>query len=85
MTIVGSTIKLAHELGATVVAEGVETLPQWSHLAALNCDIAQGHLVGVPQPAEELTRHLTETERSMRPALRLAEAPAVPRASVLAG
>ena len=59
--IVGSTIKLAHALGATVVAEGVETRAQWEHLAALNCDIAQGYLIGVPQPADELTPHLIES------------------------
>jgi len=53
--IVGSTIHLAHALGATVVAEGVETLEQWNHLAALGCDAAQGYFVGYPQPAEVLT------------------------------
>ncbi len=56
--IVGSTIALAHALGATVVAEGVETIGQWRHLATLGCDLAQGHLIGTPQPADQLRREL---------------------------
>jgi diguanylate cyclase (GGDEF)-like protein len=58
--IVGSTIHLAHALGATVVAEGVETLEQWNHLAALGCDVAQGYFIGHPVPADELTPMLVE-------------------------
>ena len=56
--IVGSTIRLAHALGATVVAEGVETIEQWNHLHSLGCDVAQGYLIGPPQPANELTEKL---------------------------
>jgi diguanylate cyclase len=44
--IVRSTIELAHTLGATVVAEGVEARDQWDHLVHLGCDVAQGFLVG---------------------------------------
>jgi diguanylate cyclase (GGDEF)-like protein len=64
--IVRSTIDLAHTLGATVVAEGVEDQLQWEHLAGFGCDIAQGYLIGKPLPAAELTRRLTN-----RPALRI--------------
>ncbi len=56
--IVRSTVELAHTLNATVVAEGVETPAQWSHLAALGCDIAQGLLVGPPVPADVLTARI---------------------------
>ncbi len=56
--IVGSTIQLAHALGATIVAEGVETIGQWQHLQTLGCDLAQGYLVGPPQPADQLRREL---------------------------
>jgi diguanylate cyclase (GGDEF)-like protein len=59
-TIVRSTIELAHKLGATVVAEGIETDEQWHRLADLGCDIAQGYLIGKPLAANELQRRLTE-------------------------
>jgi EAL domain-containing protein (putative c-di-GMP-specific phosphodiesterase class I) len=48
-------VELAHTLGATVIAEGVETRVQWECLAALGCDIAQGYFVGRPLPPEDLT------------------------------
>ena len=67
--IVRSTIELAHTLGATVVAEGVETPQQWHHLASLGCDIAQGYLIGRPLPAGELAQRLTN-----KPALRVVAA-----------
>ena len=51
--IVLSTIELAHSLGLSVVAEGVEDEAAWRHLASLGCDEAQGHLVARPMPAIE--------------------------------
>jgi diguanylate cyclase (GGDEF)-like protein len=47
-TIVQSTIQLAHTLGASVVAEGVETPEQLDRLRALGCDLAQGYFIGRP-------------------------------------
>ena len=44
--IVRSTIDLAHNLGITVVAEGVETAEAWNLLRELKCDQAQGYLHG---------------------------------------
>ena len=52
--IVGSTIDLAHALGAAVVAEGIETEAELERLAELACDLAQGYFVGRPLPAGEL-------------------------------
>ena len=50
--IVSSIIDLAHNLGLTVTAEGIET-PQTLHrLRELGCDTAQGYLIGKPSPAE---------------------------------
>jgi EAL domain-containing protein (putative c-di-GMP-specific phosphodiesterase class I) len=43
-----STIRMAHQLELEVVAEGVETREQWSLLADLGCDVAQGYLVARP-------------------------------------
>ena len=53
-TILRGSIDLAHAIGATVVAEGVETSEQWELVNALGCDLAQGFLVGRPMPADEI-------------------------------
>ena len=52
--IVRSTIRLAHSLGAVVVAEGVETMTELGQLALHGCDIAQGYLIGRPVPPDEV-------------------------------
>ena len=51
--IVRSTVDLAHNLGLTAVAEGVETQIVWKLLRALGCDLAQGYYFGKPVPAAE--------------------------------
>ncbi len=53
--IVRTCILLGHELGMTVVAEGVETDAQLGELEEMGCDIAQGYLFTAPLPAGELT------------------------------
>ena len=57
--IVRSTIDLAHNLGLSVVAEGVETAKAWKLLAGLNCDEIQGYFVAKPMPADTLADWLT--------------------------
>lgn len=51
-TIVRSTIDLAHNLGLTVVAEGVENDASLNALRALECDEAQGYHISRPMPSE---------------------------------
>ena len=51
--IVRSTIDLAHNLGLTVVAEGVETAAIQDRLRALHCDEAQGYHIARPLPADD--------------------------------
>ncbi|MCW2609649.1 MAG: hypothetical protein JWM15_895 [Cryptosporangiaceae bacterium] len=51
--IVGAIIDLAHALGLSVVAEGVETEEQLRILRELGCDVAQGFLMGKPMPKDE--------------------------------
>ena len=51
--IVRSTIELAHNLGLSVVAEGLETVKAWAMLARLGCDEGQGYYVCKPMPQEQ--------------------------------
>jgi diguanylate cyclase (GGDEF)-like protein/PAS domain S-box-containing protein len=56
--IVRSTIDLAHNLGMTVVAEGVEDEAALDMLIEYGCDSAQGYYFTEPCPADELTTWL---------------------------
>jgi EAL domain-containing protein (putative c-di-GMP-specific phosphodiesterase class I) len=53
--VIETIVAMAHALGKTLVAEGVETLAQQAYLAALGCDAVQGFLYGRPAPAAEFT------------------------------
>ncbi|HMC15120.1 MAG TPA: GGDEF domain-containing protein [Albitalea sp.] len=53
--IVRSTIDLAHNLGISVVAEGVENAQVWNMLRQLDCDQAQGYHMGRPMPLAEFS------------------------------
>jgi diguanylate cyclase (GGDEF)-like protein len=53
--IVGHVIALAHDLGMTVVAEGVDTATQHSLLRRLDCDRATGPFFGVDLAADDVT------------------------------
>jgi EAL domain-containing protein (putative c-di-GMP-specific phosphodiesterase class I) len=52
--IVKAVIELAHGLGLTATAEGVETTEQLALLREMGCDIAQGYLIAQPLVAGEL-------------------------------
>lgn len=58
VAIVTSAIQLAHSLGMTVVAEGIENGDALAELERLGCDTAQGYHLARPMPAEALTRWL---------------------------
>ena len=45
-------VSMAHALGMTVVAEGVETTQQFRALQALGCDEVQGYLIALPLAAD---------------------------------
>jgi EAL domain-containing protein (putative c-di-GMP-specific phosphodiesterase class I) len=52
--LVRSTIELGHNLGLSVVAEGVETPHARERLATYGCDLAQGFLYSKPLPPQRL-------------------------------
>jgi len=53
--IVAAVVSMAHALGMTAVAEGVETAGQVAELRALGCDLAQGYYFARPQPPSAIT------------------------------
>jgi diguanylate cyclase (GGDEF)-like protein len=59
--IAAAMIAMAHRLGLSVVAEGVERAEQMAFLREQHCDRAQGFLMGAPLPPHELER-LLQTE-----------------------
>lgn len=64
--ICAATIALAHILGLSLVAEGVETQAQMEYLREQGCDTAQGYLFSKPIPPGELLQFLSRrTERAV--------------------
>ncbi len=61
--IASAVINMAHSLGKTVVAEGVETPQQLRFLREQGCECAQGFVLSRPMPADELVRMLSEPIR----------------------
>jgi diguanylate cyclase (GGDEF)-like protein len=47
--IVRSTIEMGHNIGLTIVAEGVETKAAWDLLESYGCDKLQGYYISKPQ------------------------------------
>lgn len=54
-------IKIAHTLGAKVVAEGVELKSQAQQLKALNCNYIQGYYYSKPLPPKEFLEFVTKS------------------------
>jgi diguanylate cyclase (GGDEF)-like protein len=54
LPILNSMINMAHSLGLTVTAEGIETGAQAGYLTNLNCDSLQGYLFSHPEPESGL-------------------------------
>ncbi|WP_457948910.1 putative bifunctional diguanylate cyclase/phosphodiesterase [Pseudarthrobacter sp. alpha12b] len=65
LPILSSMINMAHSLGLTVTAEGIETAAQADYLTALECDSLQGYLFSLPEPGERLGQALHHAEEAL--------------------
>jgi diguanylate cyclase (GGDEF)-like protein len=65
--IVRMTIQLAHELGLSVVAEGVETAEVLDRLMSFGCEHAQGYQIGKPMPAADFLTFLARWQAGKAP------------------
>jgi EAL domain-containing protein (putative c-di-GMP-specific phosphodiesterase class I) len=57
-TITAAVTNLAHILGLSVTAEGVETNDQRDAVRAIGCECAQGYFYSRPMPSAEIAQHL---------------------------
>jgi EAL domain-containing protein (putative c-di-GMP-specific phosphodiesterase class I) len=65
LPILSAMIGMAHGLGLTVTAEGVETAAQAGYLMNLDCDLLQGFLFSGPQPETALQSALDQAARGI--------------------
>lgn len=56
--LVSATISMAHRMGLTVVAEGVETEEQLAFLRLEQCDLIQGYFYSKPLAVDDFDRYL---------------------------
>ena len=56
LAVVRAVVGMARALGCDIVAEGVETESELAKLTALDCDNAQGYLIGRPQTVDDALR-----------------------------
>ncbi len=68
-SIVRATIDLAHSLGLTVTAEGVETRAVHDILRGMGCDYYQGYYIGKPMTLADLERWLDGGRNMLQDAL----------------
>jgi diguanylate cyclase (GGDEF)-like protein len=61
-TLVRSVVELGHNLGLTVVAEGVEDAATLDALAELGCDVAQGYHLGRPMAPADFEDWMRQTD-----------------------
>ncbi len=68
--IVRALIDLAHNIGLTVVAEGIETQDNWDILEILRCDHGQGYFIARPLTETDFTAWMSgRIEQRTSPAL----------------
>ncbi|ALV40554.1 diguanylate cyclase [Pseudarthrobacter sulfonivorans] len=66
LPILSSMINMAHSLGLTVTAEGIETAVQADFLTARDCDFLQGYFFSHPEPGARLKRALKRADSAIQ-------------------
>ncbi len=61
--ILTSAIQMGHQLGLSIVAEGVETEAEQAFLSQHQCDFVQGYLLGRPMTSEHLQQRMAAQKR----------------------
>ncbi len=64
--IVNSTINMAHNLGLSVIAEGVETQEILDKLTQMKCECAQGYHIARPMAAEQFDQWIVEYSKNKK-------------------
>jgi EAL domain-containing protein (putative c-di-GMP-specific phosphodiesterase class I) len=67
VAIAGNLVSLAHALGLTAVAEGIESHGQLASMRGLNCDLAQGFLFAEPVPGRQMQELLAAKGITAKP------------------
>jgi diguanylate cyclase (GGDEF)-like protein/PAS domain S-box-containing protein len=68
--IASAAIAMAHSLGLSVIAEGVETAEQLDFLRDRACDAFQGYLISPPVPPNEVFENLNATPVALKQPVR---------------
>jgi EAL domain-containing protein (putative c-di-GMP-specific phosphodiesterase class I) len=61
--VVEASVELGRKLGLTTVAEGVRSVEEWQMLAELGCTRAQGELIGLAVPGDQLEAAIEKWRR----------------------
>ncbi len=61
-----ASLRLARQLGISVVAEGVEDREDWNFLRNEGCDFAQGYYIAKPMPGAELPAWILAWDERVR-------------------
>ncbi|WP_299496229.1 EAL domain-containing protein [uncultured Shewanella sp.] len=76
LKMVDSIITMAHNMGLSVVAEGVEHSSQLSILKALKCEFIQGYIYDKPLPLAQYTQRLKDENPHITPTTHLMDSAA---------
>ena len=66
--VIRTIIQMAHSLGLTTVAEGIESADDLQHLRRLGSDVAQGYFIAKPLPPDAIPAELARRHQALQSA-----------------